>query len=244
MTRLAIFSDSKCGIAVVAGPAGFAVFHIFHGRSVGTALRLEQIGMAFVAAKHIDVSRVRENHIAVILVFVENITGMAAGTVAGHAKRGITVMAGAAGRAVCHRIHGGMVAVAPRLEKVGMALLATKHIDMNFVAEHGIADAFGLDRDIASVTGDTVAGNAESLPPVVTSSAGPASLHQFHGDVVTVILLFEDTRVADITFERMYTVAKDDGADTFGLDGELVNHRSDTSHAYSMQKGNRCANKQ
>ena len=247
MTRLAIFSDPESGIAVMAGTTGFAVFHIFHGRPVGTALRLEQIRMAFIATEHVDVSGVREDHIAVILVLVEDIAGMAGRTVAGHAKRGITVMAGAARLAVCHRIHGGMVAVVARLEKIGMALFATEHIDMHFVAEHGNADALGLDRNIASVTGDTVAGHAESLPPVVTGAAGSTLLHQFHGDMVAVVLLFEDTRVADITFEGMPTVAEDNRADTLGLYGEFVNHTCDTthaSHAYSMQNGNRRTNQQ
>jgi hypothetical protein len=96
-----------------------------------------------------------------------------------------------------------VVAVVPRFEKVGMALVATEHADVNIMAEHGIADAFSLDRDIASVTGGAITGHAESLPPIMTSPAGPATLHHFHGDVVTIVLLFEDARVTDITFESM-----------------------------------------
>ena len=65
--------------------------------------------------------------------------------------------------------------------------------------------------------------------------------------MVTVILLFEDTRVADITFEGMQTVAEDNCADALGLYGELVNHppyTSHTTHAYSMQNGRRRTNQQ
>ena len=231
----------------MASPAGFAVFHVCHRRLVGPALRLKQVGVAFIAAEHVDVGRVRENHITVILVLVEDIAGMAGRTVAAYAKRGVTVMAGAAGRAVCHRLHGGMVAVVAWLEKVRVALFATEHPDMNLVAEHHIADLFGLDRNIASVTGDAVAGHAESLPPIVTSPAGPALLHQFHGGVVTVVLLLEEIRVADITFEGMPTVAENNGTNTLGLNGEFVYHPSNTphaSHAYSIQNGDRRTNQQ
>ena len=155
----------------MAGPTGFAVFHIFHGGPVGTTLGLEQVRVAFIATEHVNVCGVRENHIAIILVLVEDIAGMAGRAVAGHTKRGITVMAGATGIAVCHCLHGGMVAVVSWLEKVGMALVATKHIDMNFVAEHGIANCLGFDRNIASVTSDTISGNTESLSPIVASPA-------------------------------------------------------------------------
>jgi len=234
----------------MAGTTGFSVFHIFHGRPVGTALRLEQIRMAFVATEHVDVSRVRENHIAVILVLVENIAGMTAGTVAGHPKGSITIMAGAARLAFGHRIHGGMVAIVTRFEEIGMALSTAKHVDMNFVTEFGNTDTLGLDCNIAGVTGGTVTSNTESLAPVVARPAGPAPLHQFHGHMVAVILLFENSRMAYITFESMQTVAEDNCSDTLGLDGEFVYHAPDTTHAshsphaYSVKNGHRRTNQQ
>jgi len=250
VTRVAILSDPERGIAVMAGAAGFAVFHIFHGRPVGTTFRLKQIGVAFIATEHVDVSGMRKHHITVILVLVEDIAGMAGRTVASHAKRSITVMAGAARLTLGHRIHGRMVAVVPRLEEVGMALFAAVHVDMNSVTEHGNTDTLGLDRNITGVTGDTVAGHTEGLSPVMTSAAGSALLHQFHGDMVAVILLFEDARVADITLKSMSTMAEDDCADVFGLDREFVYHPSDTSHApqtshtYSMKNRDRRTNQQ
>jgi hypothetical protein len=124
---------------------------------------------------------------------------------------------------------------------------------MHFVAEHGNADVFGLDSNIAGVTGDTVAGDAECLPSVVAGAAGPAPLHHLHGDMVAVILLFEDARVADVAFEGVSTVAEDNRADTLGLDGEFINHLADTSHpphaahaahADSMQNRDRRTNQQ
>jgi hypothetical protein len=140
-----------------------------------------------------------------------------------------------------------VVAVVPRFEEVGVAIFATKHVDMNFVTECGNTDALGLDGNIASVTGDTVAGHTESLSTVVTGATGSALLHHLHGDMVAVILFFEDTRVADITLEGMQTVAKHDRANTLGLDGELVDHTCDTSHTShtnSMQLGDRKTNQQ
>ncbi len=231
----------------MAGAAGCAVFHLFHRRLVGPALRLKQVGVAFIAAEHVDVSSVRENHISGVFVFVENIAGMAGRTVAGHAKRGITVMAGAAGRAVRHRLHGGMVAVVAWLEKVRVALFATEHPDMNLVAERNLADTLGLDHNVAGVTLDAVPGHAEGLPSVVASTAGSASLHRFHADVVAVVLLFEELRVTHITPGAMHAVTEDNCSDALGLDGEFVHHPRDTSHvthANSMQQGDRRADQQ
>ena len=155
----------------MAGAAGFAVFHIFHGRLVGPLFRLKQIRMAFIATEHVDVSGMWEHHITVILVLVEDITAMAGRTVATDAKRGITVMAGAARLAAFHRFHGDMVAVVARFEQVRVAIFATEHIDMNFVAKANQADALGIDSNIAGVTGNTVTGHAESLSTVVASTA-------------------------------------------------------------------------
>jgi len=140
-----------------------------------------------------------------------------------------------------------MVTVVARFEEIGMTLFATKHVDMNFVTECGNTDALGLDGNIASVTGDTVAGYTESLSTVVTGATGFPLLHHLHGDMVAVILFFEDTRVADITLEGMQTVAEHDRANTLGLDGELVDHTCDTSHTShtnSMQLGDRKTNQQ
>jgi len=81
----------------------------------------------------------------------------------------------------------------------------------------------------------------------VTGATGSTLLHQLHSDMVAVIILFEDARVADITFEGMQTVAEDNCADALGLYGEFVYHSSDTSHpthSYSMQYGNRRTNQQ
>ena len=66
----------------MAGAAGFAVLHVFHGRLVRAALGLEQVGMATVAAlQHLNVRGMRKGDVAGVFVLVENVTGMALGAV-------------------------------------------------------------------------------------------------------------------------------------------------------------------
>jgi hypothetical protein len=186
--------------------------------------------MAFVATEHIDVSGVGEYDISSVIILVEDITSVTGGTVTGHSERSVAIMTGAAGFAVRHRLHCGVVAVVLRLEEVWMAIITAKHADVNVVAKHRLANIPGLDRDIAGVTSGTITGDAECLLSVVTGTAGPALLHRFHADVVAVILLFEETRVADITFGAMQTVAEDNFANRLGLYGEFVHHPSYVAH--------------
>lgn len=201
----------------MAGTTGLAALHRLHGCPVGTTLRLEQIGMTFVATEHVKVSGVREHDISVVIVFIEDITSMAGGAVTGHPKRCVSVVAGAAGCAVFHRFHRGMIAVVLRLEEVGMALVTAEHAGMDIMAEHHLADSLGLNRNITCMALGAVTGYAERTLPVVAGSAGPASLHQFHGDMVTVVLLFEEFRVTHITVGAMQAMAEDNLTDSLSL---------------------------
>jgi hypothetical protein len=243
VTRLTIFSDPKSGITIMASTAGLAALHSFHGCLVGTALRLKYIGMAFIATEHFEVSGVREDDITVVSVFVKDITSMAGGAVTGHSKRGAAVMAGAARRAVCHRFHRSVVAIVLRLEEIGMALVATEQTAMNIMAEHHLADGLGLNHNITGMTLGAVASNAERLLPIVAGSTGSAPFHQFHGDVITVVLLFEECRMTRVTVCAMQAMAEDNFADSLGLYGEFIHHTSYTSHTaphiYGMQNGRR-----
>jgi hypothetical protein len=206
--------------------------------------------MAFVATEHIVVSGVGEYDISSVIILVEDITSVTGGTVTGHSERSVAIMTSAARFAVRHRLHRGMVAVVLRLEKVWMAIITTKHATMIIVAEHYLADRLGLDRNITSVAGRTISGDAKRLPTVVAGSAGFAPLHRFHADVVAIVLLLEELRVTHITLCAMQTVAEDNLADCLGLYCKFVHHSaytpraSHTFHTYGVQNGRREGNQQ
>ena len=121
----------------MTGAAGFTVLHVFHGRLVGAAFGLKQVGMATIAAtKHFNVYGVREGDVAVIFILVENVTGMALGavTVTGYAESIRPVVTGTAGFTLPHVFHGCLVGALFGLKQVGMTTVATlKHLNMDGV---------------------------------------------------------------------------------------------------------------
>jgi hypothetical protein len=186
--------------------------------------------MAFVATEHIVVSGVGEYDISSVIILVEDITSVTGGTVTGHSERSVAIMTSAARFAVRHRLHRGMVAVVLRLEEFWMAIITAEHAAVNIMAKHHLANIPGLDRDIAGVTSGTITGDTECLLSVVAGSAGFTLLHRFHADVVAIILLLEEFRVASITVGAMQTMAEDNLADSLGLYGEFVHHPSYVAH--------------
>ena len=203
----------------MTGTARRPTLHGFHGRLVGTALGLEQVRVAFVATEHIDMCGMRESNVSGIFLFVDDIAGMAGGAIAGHPKRRTSIMACAAGRAVRHRFHRDMVAVVLGFESVRMALFTAERAIMDIVTENYLADAPSPDCDIPSVAFGAAAGHAERSLPIVTGSAGLALLHRLHADMVAIVFLFKNLRVASVTVGTMQAVAEGNAADGLGLDG-------------------------
>lgn len=141
----------------------------------------------------------------------------------GDAEGVIAVVAGAAGFARLHAGHPHLLTAASfGHEQVGMAFIATEHIDMGGVREGYVAAFLHLVNDIPGMTGDAVAGYAEGLRAVVAGPAGFALFHGLHGDVVAVVLLDEDRRVAATAIGPMHGMAEGNPADGLGLQEETV----------------------
>ncbi len=129
----------------MAGAAGLAFPHVFHGRLVRAALGLEQVGMATVAAlKRLNVYGVREGDVTDVFVLEDNVAGMAfvAVTGIGYTESCRPVMAGAAGLSFPHVFHGRVVAVVLLLEDFRVAFFTL--VAMYFMAVNDLADGFGL----------------------------------------------------------------------------------------------------
>jgi len=145
MARLAIFGDTEGRGPIVTGSAGAAVFHIFHGRLVRSALGLVQIGVAGVAAEHLDVNRMREDDVPGIFFLEEDVASMAGGAVGRYAEGCLPVVTAPTGFASLHRFHADVIAVALLFEPFRMAHITVS--TMEAVAESDRADGLGLDFD-------------------------------------------------------------------------------------------------
>jgi hypothetical protein len=123
----------------MAGPAGLAAFHVFHGSLVRAALGLKQVRMAIsAAAKHLNVNGVREYYVAGFFVLVENVAGMALGAVTGngYSESIGPVMTGPAGLAALHVFHGCLVRALFGFKQVWMATVASpKRFNVDRVRE-------------------------------------------------------------------------------------------------------------
>jgi len=219
----------------MAGAAGLSVPHVFHGRFIRTALGLKQVGMTTVAAlEHLNVGRVRESDVTSFFVPEEDVAGMTFGAVSatGYAESIGAVMTGAAGYAVLHVFHICLVRAALSLEQVGMTTVAAlEHFNVDCMREYYLSDVFIIVENITSVASGTVAFNAECFPAVMAGTAGHASLHGFHADVVAVVLLFEQFRVTAITVGAMSAMTEDDFTDGFGLYVDFVHYTPHSSHS-------------
>jgi len=88
VTGPAIAFNAEGHGAVMTGAAGLALFHILHGRRVGTAFGGEHIRMALRTGELLIMQRVGEGDLSDILVLKRDIYGLAvtAGTVALNAE--------------------------------------------------------------------------------------------------------------------------------------------------------------
>jgi hypothetical protein len=178
---------------------------------------------------------VAEHHFANSFGLYLHITGVAGNTVAGHAKGRVAIVAGSARFAVFHRFHRFLVAVVLGPEGSRVALTTTKHVAVNIMAEHHVADIRGPDRNIAGMALGAVAFDAERSATIVTGAAGLSLLHDLHTDMVAVSLLFEELRMAKIAVGAMPTMAENNLADCPGLNGYFVDHISHSAHVYSVE---------
>lgn len=201
----------------MAGTAGRPTLHGFHGCFVGTSLGFEQVRVAFVATEHIVMCGMWEGHVSGILLFIEDIASVASGAIAGHSERRTAIMAGTTGCSVRHRLHRDMVAVVLGFEGVRMAVFTTERAIMDIVAKNYLADAPGPDCDVPGMAFGATASDAERPLSVVAGSAGLALFHCFHADMVAIVLLLEDLRVAGIAVSTMQAVAEGNAADVLGL---------------------------
>ena len=126
----------------MAGTAGFPFFHVFHGRLVRTLLGLEQVRVAFVAAKHAGMDRVGESNVPGVFVLVKNVAGMTLDAVPFDAECFLPIMTGTTGRTPLHRFHVYMIAVTLFLEKLRVTIITAGA--MYSVAEDDFTDDLGL----------------------------------------------------------------------------------------------------
>jgi hypothetical protein len=129
----------------MACPARLTFPHLFHGRPVGSALSLEQVGVAFFAAKHAAMHEMREGDIPGVFILEEYIAGMAGDAVTFNAECRPPIVTGAARLASLHRFHADVVAIALFYEDFRVTHITAGPVYP--VAEDNFADGLGLDFD-------------------------------------------------------------------------------------------------
>ena len=222
----------------MAGTTELAVLHVFHGHFVCAFFCLEQIWMAAVApTKRLNVGGVREGDITdvFILDLEDYIPGMTFNTVAGLSDTAClgTVMAGPAEFAVFHGFHGYLVCTFLSLEQIRMAAVASsKHLYVSRMGKSYLADNFVNKLNILHLVASGAIGRYRESPfPVMTGTAGLALLHHFHGDMVAVVLLFENFRMTLLTIGAMYIMIKYYIAYSLCMYGDFTHHEAHPSHA-------------
>jgi len=91
--------------------------------------------------------------------------------------------------------------------------------------------AFVLEEDVARMAFSAVAGYGKCSFSIVAGAAGPASLHNFHADVVAVALFLKEFRMTLITIGAMFYMTENNSTDGFGLYVDFVYNAPPASHA-------------
>jgi hypothetical protein len=150
---------------------------------------------------------------------------MTAAAVVLDTKRRPSVMTGPTGRTLLHFLHANLITVGLGLKGVRMTFVTGEHSAVFRVAEGDSPDIICLycHIDRTGMAFGTITSDAESIFSIVTGSAGRASFHFFHPDLVTVGLGPEHVGVAFTTREHFGVIfmAKKNGPDAT-LDGDIL----------------------
>jgi hypothetical protein len=191
---------------------------------ITVVLRLEEVGVTLATSEHAGMDAVAEHYLADSPALDRHISDVAGNAVAGYVERRTAVVTGAAGPALGHRLHRGVIAVFLRLEEVGVALVTTEHAGMDAVTEYNLAEGTGLDCNVPGMASGAITGDTERPAAIVACAAGHSPLHHFHADMIAVSLLFEDLRVTKCAVGTMAAMTENNFADPLGLDGDFVRH--------------------
>ena len=181
MAHGAVCFHTKCFNSIVACTAGLALFHGLHAH-LGRAVAVDAVqgGVAGIALVTADMFCMLEAHIARAFDVVVFVPGWMAGGTFVNAKGFLAVMAGAAGLAACHLIHGHRLVFAG-CEKPGMAAAAIRGAGQMFlVTEVCRAGCFNLVNNLLHTVAACTFLDRESLGAVVAGTAGFTLLHIRH----------------------------------------------------------------
>jgi len=173
---------------VVAGTAGLALFHVGHGRFEFSGLEREDLGVAVAAFVGLGMEFMAEDRFAgrgLELDFGRFHAFVALVAVTCRCKRVFAVVAGTAGFAFGHVIHGGCANHGFIGEGFRVAVFAAVCLGVECMAESGRrhpfdckGDVFGFHPLVAAIA---VCCHAEGPFTVMAGAAGTAFLHLGHG---------------------------------------------------------------
>lgn len=116
MALVALTGYGKCIFAIMAGTAGSAFLHAFHGRFERTGFVREGLGVAVRAFEHAVMDLMAEKCICYTFQFERYFTRLhplvTAAAVAGNGKRHLAVMTGSAGFPFFHLRHSDIAVLA------------------------------------------------------------------------------------------------------------------------------------
>jgi hypothetical protein len=188
VTGHTVAGDTESAIAIMAGTAGLAVFHLLHAGLVTVRLGFEDVRMALIAAKRIGMHIMTEKDFADRALHGDRAcTRMTITAVTIYTKGAVSVMAGTTRLALFHFFHANLVAVALRQKKIGVTFVAAKHVGVNVVTEHDFFGNTVVNFHITGVAGGTVSTNTESFSVIMTKTAGFAAFHLRHGEGRTLL---------------------------------------------------------
>ena len=188
----AITAGGESIVAVMAGPARFALFHVSHREVSCARLVGEDAGMAIVAAIHGKVCLVAEDSIGNSFYLESDFLGfhtlMAFPAIAGNGKGRFVVMARAAGPSFFHLRHGNTTVISAGQHFAIMAALAfaSCRLVMGPMAELCLGCAFHLVYDwprfpCMAKHAFLLIGNTECLDSGMATAARFRLLHLRHG---------------------------------------------------------------
>jgi len=148
MAGITGISDAKSGRAIVTGATGLSALHRLHGQPlpVGTLPSNKKCRMTLIATVHLDMCRVRKNHIANLRIPVTNVAGMAFGAISLNGKGPFAIVASTARLAALHGLHADMVTVIFLNENLGMTCITVR--SMKTVSENNLAHSLGLNLNL------------------------------------------------------------------------------------------------
>jgi hypothetical protein len=192
VTGHTVSCDTKRGITIMAGTAGFSVFHLFHTDLVAVGLGFKGVRMTFVATEHINMCIVAENNRSHRTLDGDILRAlMTSSTIALDTEGVLAIMAGTAGFSTFHLLHANLVTVGLGPEGLRMTFIATEHFGVICMAEDNPAhraryrNIFRVG-EIALMAGGAIFTDTKSGIPVVTGTTGLTGFHSLHTHLVTI----------------------------------------------------------